>query len=108
MHKITGTKVIENGSTWFVTASEEEQDAVVANAVLNSAGVSLARAEAFGFVMSWVAALGLLLLTFALMDTLAAWATQQRVEQSGMWYDGFLITDPYFFSVFDHGLPLVG
>ena len=107
VHRIHATKVVESGEVWFVTESEEEEDESVAQAILRSAGVSLVRAEAPRFALAWAAALALLLLVFHVMNTLAA-ASVAYQSNPNKSYDGYFMQDPYFFSVFDHGLPLVG
>ena len=103
LRQIRSTAVVEEGRTWYVTESGAEEDAAVQKAILRNAGVSLARAEAFGFTVSCICAFVLVAIMFTLMNHLP-----QGEAVSSLSSDGFLRHDSYFFSVLDHGLPLVG
>lgn len=110
VHRIHSEKVKdENGETFFVTESAEEDDPSVMKAVFRKAGISIAdrmRSDAAGMFRAFLVALLLIIAFFAIANATASSSIESREKPAV--YDGFIINDPYFFSVFDHGLPLVG
>lgn len=108
VHRIRSERVTENGTDYYLTESYEEEDASIAEAVLSKAGLPTAvRSELGNFGRAWSVALVLIALLFSLANSYAASAIKLK-EATTLSYDGYVIQDPYFFSVFDHGLPLVG
>jgi len=110
VHRIHAEKIVENGYEYFVTESLEEDDDVISDAVLQNAGLQTAvRSEMSTMGIAFVLAFALIFALFLLSDTYAAAAMRHNSGGSASSkYDGYEIQDPYFFSVFDHGLPLVG
>ena len=109
VHRIRAEKIMEDGQTFFVTESCEEDDIGIAMAVRHKSGLPRysVRSAIFDLTIALLVATGLVLVLLHVSNTLAAFALRARDSSFDRYaadaYDG-----AYLFSVFDNGLPLVG